>query len=64
MKSYTIITHDRNGVPITKKIANDLNKKDTVYAIKHAVYGTMYGTTWVYRNYANGRISKMTLVQF
>lgn len=64
MKNYIILTHDRNGAPIEKKITNDLNKKDTVAAIRNVAYGTMYGTTWIYRIYANGRISKKTLVQF
>lgn len=64
MKNYTILTHDCNGVPITKQIDNNLSIKDTVSAIRNAAYGTMYGTTWVYRNYANGRVSKKTRVQF
>lgn len=64
MKSYTILTHDRNGIPVKKQIKNDLNLKDTLYAIRKGACGSMYGTTWVYRNYANGKVSKMTLVQF
>lgn len=64
MKTYTILTHDCNGMMITKQITNDLSKKDTVSALRNGEYGTMRGTTWVYRNYANGRASKKTLVQF
>lgn len=63
MKKYTILTHDRNGFPIEKQITTAANMKDIIYALRKSSCGSMYGTTWIYRNYANGKNSKKTLVQ-